>query len=184
MKPIIIIEGNRNVGKSFLINSIKDHFNVYKVPFKSWFDNILDGDIKNNTSDSIFYFSSGADITLLDLYSKGLLKQNIILDRFFLSNVVFGLQSGRINKEIAYKNAKYLLDTYGHLIKIIRVIGDNIEDNRNKDSWNIYNQNVTNQLYDDLFKDLNIQHIEFINNFNKQSIIDFYNLIYSIYKDF
>lgn len=184
MKPIIVVEGPRNVGKSFLIDSIKDHFKVYKVPFKPWFDAILDSDMNNNIKDSLFYVPFGGEMTLLDMYSKGMVQQNLILDRFFLSNVIFGIQSGRIDKETAYKNAKHLLDTYGHLIKIVRINSEKKADDRNKDEWDIYKFDESNKLYDDVFNELKVDHITFTNQFNNQSVIDFYNLIYGIYKEF
>lgn len=184
MKPIIIIEGSRNVGKSFLIDSIKHHFGLYKVPFKPWFDYVLDGKIQNNGDKSLFYMPLGGEITTLDLYSKGLLNKNLILDRFFLSNVVYGIQSGRIEKEEAYKNARYILDTYKDIIKVIYIEADFKEDNRNKDDWNLYDKETSNQLYKQVFGDLGVEYITFKNNFDKQSVIDFYNLTYGIYKEF
>ncbi len=184
MKPIIIIEGSRNVGKSFLIDSIKHHFGLYKVPFKPWFDYVHEGNMNNNGDKSLFYMPLGGEITTLDLYAKGILNKNLILDRFFLSNVVYGIQSGRIEKDEAYKNARYILDNYSDVIKIIHIEADPKEDDRNKDGWNIYDQGTSNDLYSSVYKDLNIQPIRFKNTFDKQSVLDFYNLIYGIYKEF
>lgn len=177
LKPIIIVEGVRNCGKSFLINKIKDSYLTYKYPFTDWFNFVYDNDMSNNINKEIFYLIFGQDTCLFDMYQKGLISNQLVLDRGFLSNVVFGIQSKRISIEEAIKNLKWQLEKWPDLFKIVYVSSEYIEDLRDKDIWSIYNSKETDTIYRMLFKELNIEPIEFFNKMNKESEIEFFNTL-------
>lgn len=177
LKPIIICEGCRNVGKSFLINTIKDLYLTYKYPFNEWFINVYDNDMTNNINKEIFYLIFGQDSCLFDMYNKGLIKDQLVLDRGFLSNIVFGIQSKRITLEEAIKNLKWQLEKWPELFKIVYITSKNTEDLRDKDKWSIYNSEETDKIYRHLFKELNIEPIEFFNNKDKESEIKFFDTL-------
>lgn len=177
IKPIIIVEGVRNCGKSFLINKIKDSYLTYKYPFTDWFNYVYDKDMSNNINKEIFYLIFGQDSCLFDMYSKGLIKDQLVLDRGFLSNVVFGIQSKRITEEEAIKNLKWQLEKWPNLFKVVYLSSEHIEDLRDKDSWSIYKSKETDKIYRHLFKELNIEPIEFFNNKDKESEIEFFTAL-------
>jgi Cdc6-like AAA superfamily ATPase len=180
IKPIIIIEGSRTVGKTYLINSIEKHFKSYKYPFVDWFNTIYDNDMSNNTNKEIFYLIFGQDTCLFDLYFKGLIEGPLILDRGFLSNAVFGIQSNRIQLNEVITNLKWQLNKWPNLFKIVYIDSEPIIDIRNKDNWSLYDNEKTKEIYQTLFKELNLKVTNFYNNKDKQSITDFYNCIKKI----
>lgn len=177
IKPIIIIEGSRTVGKTYLINSIEKHFKSYKYPFVDWFNTIYDNDMSNNTNKEIFYLIFGQDTCLFDLYFKGLIEGPLILDRGFLSNAVFSIQSNRIQLNEVITNLKWQLNRWPNLFKIVYIESESIVDTRNKDNWSLYDNEKTKEIYQMLFKELNLEVTNFYNNKDKQSVTDFYNCI-------
>jgi Cdc6-like AAA superfamily ATPase len=147
IKPIIIIEGSRNVGKTYLINSIEQHFKSYKYPFTDWFNTVYNNDITNNINKEIFYLCFGMETGIFDLYSKGLIDGPLILDRGFLSNAVFGIQSGRIQLNEVVINLKWQLNRWPNLFKIVYIESESIVDTRNKDNWSLYDNEKTKEIY-------------------------------------
>jgi hypothetical protein len=178
--PLIIIEGKRLVGKSFLINSVKNTFDVYKYPFVEWNKNIKINGLDKDFDPAIFYLLFGHDTVILDLKEKGLLNNKLIQDRGFLSNAVFGIQSKRISKEEVIINSKWLLSKWSESFKIVYINADSRPDNRDKDEWNIYDPIETDRIYLELMSELKIPYISFFNNFDKKSELDFFEVLRKI----
>lgn len=180
---IIQVEGVRNVGKTFLLNTLNNSI-IYKFPFVKYFNELHTYNIENvkqqlNNDPKLFFLTLGYDITILDLASKGLLKQDLIVDRGILSDIVFGIQAQRIDKEFGLIVLNWIIKNYGHIFKVVYIFSDNIIDNRNKDEWKHYNIIETNKIYHYLFDNLNITPIFFKNNFDKISIERFSQCIES-----
>ena len=181
--PIIAVEGIRNSGKSYLVNSVKDAFEVYKYPFIEWNHHIKEHGLNKDFNPEIFYLAFGHDTCIFDMRAKGLLDptKKLIQDRGFLSNAVFGIQSKRITKEEVIINLKWQLAKWPHdAFKIIYVEADRREDERNKDEWTIYDPMETDRLYRVLMHELNIPYIGFYNNFDKKSELDFFEILRKI----
>lgn len=174
---IYFIEGARNTGKTFLINQLND-INVYKYPFKdiySVYEEINDNKQDLNNQKDLFYITIGNASTIIDLINKKLLN-DLLFDRSIFSDLVFAIQANRIteNEVINWYN-KYFKQ-YEHLFKTIFIYSDNINDNRNKDNWDIYNIQQTNNIYKNLFDKINYKPILFKNNFDNDSINKFKKL--------
>lgn len=167
---VICIEGARNVGKSYLINQL--NLITYKFPFAKIANQIN----INNTNDQLHYLSLGADIAFLELNKNTNDKK--IIDRNFLSSLVFGVQSRRISFETAVKQGKFIKENYN--FKIIYIEAYYKEDNRNKDNYTIYNQTETIELYKRLINKIKLDIIYFHNNFDEDSVLKFISLINNI----
>jgi len=181
--PIIICEGARLVGKSYLVNSVKDAFEVYKYPFIEWNRHIKENGLNKDFNPEIFYLAFGHDTCIFDMREKGLLDptKKLIQDRGFLSNAVFGIQSKRITKEEVIINLKWQLAKWPHdAFKIIYVSAAIREDNRDKDEWTIYDPEETHRLYIELMHELSIPYINFFNSFDKKSELDFFEILRKI----
>lgn len=115
---MVIIEGPRNVGKSFLLRGFP-HFKFDLIDFCKEF---------NPNPSNFFYFSIGKDLMSLQAFKN----QSILMDRGFLSSLVFGKLESRFNKteEIEFIN---LIGTYLDEIKIVLVYGKNPKERKNKD---------------------------------------------------
>lgn len=183
---VIMVEGARNVGKTFLLNKIKQK--VYKFPFNDYIINSYAKESHEvpfnqmNEYPPIHYFSLGTDIAVLELDKQNMFKDNVITDRNFLSSLVFGIQSKRITYQQALIEGKYIVDNYKKF-KIILVFKDNeTSDDRDKDRYNIYKYSATVQLYNDLINDIGLQdYVVFFNNtFDEDAIIQFNSLINNI----
>lgn len=148
-QSLIAIDGPRNVGKTHLINLIKDR-PLYKQPFADWYTKLyapIDGHL-HNTDNQIFQFVAGMDITILDTYNQNLLTKGIVIDRLFLSNSVYAVQAGRHTIGKSYEYLSYLMDS-GYLSKCwsIFIDAEILPDLRNKDQWSIYQPQKTRDLY-------------------------------------
>jgi thymidylate kinase len=175
-KMLLMVEGSRCVGKTYLINQISDIFTVHKFPFVDYYKSMYEGMGSNNTRE-LFFFTAGYDVTLLDMYQKGITAENMLVDRSFMTNIVFGVQSGRINMEDAVKHLNYVQSRFKGLFHIIYVDADLTKDNRNKDAWEIYNQSETNVLYEEFLSMLEpCQFTRVKNKFDKESVKEFFDV--------
>lgn len=179
---VTIIEGPRNTGKTFLLS--KTNRNVYKFPFASYITESYSKqshDIPFNEMNKyppIHYFSVGSDLAILELDKQNILS-DVYVDRNFLSSLVFGIQSGRITYDTALIEGQYIKSKYDNY-KIIYVNRElEIEDNRNKDDYDIYKYDETHALYHALIYDLGIDDkVEyFTNHFDDESIKTFLEII-------
>jgi hypothetical protein len=173
---IIIAEGARNVGKTYLLNSMKDKIDVYKYPFSDWFNTIFK-DMSKNSEDPMFYMPFGMETAVLDLKSKGIINKPILVDRSFLSNAVFGIMTKRITREQAIQNILWLLSKWPDSYHIIYIDADIKSDDRNKDQWEIYDPIKTRMIYEDLMSRLNFNITTFKNNFDTESVKEFNDIV-------
>jgi hypothetical protein len=188
MNKIIFVEGARNVGKTFLLDKLDNDYIIYKFPFSQYFNelhtyNINEEKQKLNSDPKLFFLTLGYDITILDLASKGLLKQDLFVDRGIISDLVFGIQAGRINKEFAIVVLKWIIENYGDVFKILYITADNKTDERAKDDWNHYDKSLSNEIFFNLIKDINVFPYYFNNDFNNESIIRFKKCVSNITTD-
>ncbi len=184
---LIFVDGNRNVGKTFLIDSLKN-ITKYKFPFATYFNEsylpIMQGYddeltmLDVNSDRELFYLTLGYDITILDLFKKGIIKQNMIVDRGILSDIVFALQSNRISMEEAIGAWNWLNKEYSEYFEIVNIIAETKQDNRDKDAWTIYNAETTKKLTNDFLILSGMKTYTFVNNFNEESVDKFIKVIH------
>jgi hypothetical protein len=174
MAKAIIIEGSRNVGKTHLLKSLDLPDNAYKFPFASYFNDCFKNDFEGdwtavNGRSELSYFSLASDIAILDLIKQGHITHDILLDRNFLSTLAFGLLTKRITVEQATNQLKWVLDNYGDIIEIVYIKSDSGQnDDRAKDTWEVYNKKDTDYIYGYLLTKLKRPRI-FKNNFDTLS---------------
>ena len=184
IRPILLVEGARNCGKTYLIDKISS-LNKYKFPFAKYYNEAYSKSMEDNSNSELFYFTAGYDVTLFDMHKQGLIENNLLLDRGFLSNIVLGIQSKRITKEQGINHLNYILNNYGDSFKIVYITAPERADERNKDAWEIYKQKETIELYDEFLKLIPEQHIYiFQNTFEENARYSFFDLIMKIYKSF
>lgn len=176
---IIYVEGARNVGKTYMLNSIKNKIDLtqYKFPFVDFYNEYNSDNNKSNSDVELFYTTIGYDLTLLDLVQKQIIKENIIVDRGILSNIIFGIQSKRIDLDTGIKWWNYLYTKYSDVFKIVYLYSDINEDNRNKDMWSFYDIQETHNLYLQFFNHINYEPIKIHNKYNISSENTFFNKI-------
>lgn len=198
MNKIIQIEGARNCGKTFLTNKLieevgEEFGEVYKFPFVDFYDNLFmemnncipnsPNKMKYNNKPELYFFTLGYDIMLLDLAKKGMLNGNIIVDRGWLSNIVFGVQSGRIDFETGVIVAKWLDKNYSDILVTLYISGDSnvADESRNKDAWSIYHTDKSRKIYSDLFVEMEKSKIiRFENKFDEASVNQYIDIISNI----
>ena len=85
---MIIVEGARNTGKTFLINEVCGGFypiKNFKFPFFEYYKDLEITD--NNTASS--YLTIGRDLTLIEAINQDIMSNTFIMDRGFISSIVF-----------------------------------------------------------------------------------------------
>lgn len=177
--PLIIVEGSRKSGKSYLISKQTD-FPVFKFDFNSNFSLWDFG----KQSEDIHWFGLGKEVMLHELNSSGFLEE-MIVDRGILTNSVWGVFQGRVTKKQAetdlinfnkrglFKNTKIIL-VQGHW-----------SEKRKKDIWDQDDSRVEEErsLFTEfslLLKDLGVNVKVFNNNFDLESVVRFKQEIRSI----
>lgn len=138
---MIIVEGARNTGKTYLINETCGMFmNIknFKFPFFEYYKSL---DITSNNTASN-YLTIGRDLTLIEAINQDVMNNDFIMDRGFISSVVFS-KLFRDEKEenlVAFINAIKNKITEKSKVDIIYIEADeeardknNIPVNRDKD---------------------------------------------------
>jgi hypothetical protein len=174
--PLIIVEGSRKSGKSYLISQ-QDHFPVFKFDFNS---NFSLWDFDKQSSD-IHWFGLGKEVMLHELNSLGFLEQ-MVVDRGILTNSVWGVFQKRISKEQAEQD---LINFHKRgLFKNIRIIlvEGEWDQKRSKDIWDEDDTRAEEERslfrsFSSLLKDLGVEVISFTNKFDLDSIEHFKNEI-------
>ncbi len=157
---IYIVEGPRNTGKSYLINSLSNNYKKHKLKYIDFYNNFYPN------KEISWGFSCGKDLMFLSLVENNLI-DNIILDRGFLSSVIYSILDKRINEEIGNYYIEYLKNQYEKIFdnfKIIFVSGKN-QNGRIKDYWDDYYK----------YEDEIFLYKKYINLFNNKIIINFEN---------
>ena len=168
---LVIFEGARNSGKTYLAQKASDHNNIplYKFEFVKWFNELK----LEDTSREPHLFALGKELQLLQANRDGIL-QPIILDRGFLTVLVWGVLSKRIDFEEAIDELNKIISS-GLLknCKVFYVHGDNPnKSGRNKDNWD-FRDNTTDEKH--LYAKF-IQHIlDCYPSFDDFSILSFEN---------
>ena len=170
--PLIIVEGSRKSGKSYLISKQTD-LPVFKFDFNSNFSTWDFG----KQSEEVHWFGLGKEVMLHELNSSGFLDK-MIVDRGILTNSVWGVFQGRITKKQAEKdiinfNKRGLFRN----TKIIVVQGQWSE-KRTKDIWDQDDSRVEEErsLFTEfslLLRDLGVDVKVFNNNFDLESVVRF-----------
>lgn len=200
---MIILEGARNVGKTYLLSQyLKENpnkFFTYKFPFFELYKELeLDRELNAGT-----YFGYGKDLDLLSLAKSNLLPVNILLDRGFVSNIVFAMIFRKAKESDMVKYIEFIKNTYTNVpIDIVYVEADesgrslnNVSTYREKDLQELKSLNVTNS---DIFTNTysfkyswvlsqlnlspNIKIHRITNHFDKDSVREFSDLLNSLYK--
>jgi len=186
MAKLIQIEGARNVGKTYLIGKLTKGMPTYKFPFAKYFNECytVDADDEKkksmNSDRELYFLTLGYDITILDMFKNGLIGQDMIADRGILSNIIFGIQSGRISEWDGQRAWKWLCEEYGDIFEIVYIHTEPKEDKRNKDMWDIYDRDATMKLYDSFIESSRTHIYTIENKFDLHSIDRFNNLIDTI----
>lgn len=176
---LTIFEGARNSGKSYLAKRASDYNNLplYKFEFVEWFNDLGLRDNSNETH----LFALGKEIQILQMNRDGILP-SIILDRGFLTVLVWGVLSDRISFDQAIDQLDKIVD-FGLLenCKIFYIYGNNPDKSqRNKDNWDFRDNNPQeSDLYERFIRHLqdtcppsyNFTLFKFENNFDETSII-------------
>ena len=170
--PLIIVEGSRKSGKSYLISKQTD-LPVFKFDFNSNFSTWDFG----KQSEEVHWFGLGKEVMLHELNSSGFLDK-MIVDRGILTNSVWGVFQGRVTKKQAEKdiinfNKRGLFRN----TKIIVVQGQWSE-KRTKDIWDQDDSRVEEErsLFTEfslLLRDLGVDVKVFKNNFDLESVVRF-----------
>lgn len=176
---LVIFEGARNSGKTYLAQKASEYNKIplYKFEFVRWFNELKLEDSSRDTH----LFALGKELQLLQANRDGIL-QPIILDRGFLTVLVWGVLSKRIDFEEALEELNKIIES--NLLdncKVFYVRGDNPnKSDRNKDNWD-FRDNTSDEkyLYDKFIKHIletypsfnNFSISSFENKFNESSII-------------
>jgi len=174
--PLIIVEGSRKSGKSYLISKQTD-FPVFKFDFNSNFSTWDFG----KQSEEIHWFGLGKEVMLHELNSSGFLEK-IIVDRGILTNSVWGVFQGRVTKTQAEQD---LINFHKRgLFKNVRIIvvEGEWDQSRTKDIWDNDDSRAEEERslfrsFSSLLKDLGVDVRSFTNNFDLESVVRFKNEI-------
>jgi len=174
--PLIIVEGSRKSGKSYLVSKQSD-FPLFKFDFNSNFSTWDFG----KQSEDIHWFGLGKEVMLHELNSAGFLEE-MVVDRGILTNSVWGVFQGRVTKTQAEQD---LINFHKRgLFKNVRIIVVEGEWNqsRTKDIWDNDDSRAEEERslfrsFSLLLKDLGVDVRSFTNNFDLESVVRFKNEI-------
>ena len=174
--PLIIVEGSRKSGKSYLISKQSD-FPVFKFDFNSNFSAWDFG----KQSEDIHWFGLGKEVMLHELEQSGYLPK-LVVDRGILTNSVWGVFQGRVTKTQAEQD---LINFHKRglfkNVKILVVEGE-WNQSRTKDIWDNDDSRAEEERalfrsFSLLLKDLGVDVRSFTNNFDLESVVRFKNEI-------
>lgn len=175
---LTIFEGARNSGKTYLANLASEHnkIPIFKFEFVDWF-NLLN---LENSSEGIHLFALGKEISIQQMNREDIL-QDFIMDRGFLTVIVWGVLSGRITEETAYRQLDLMISL--NLLRNCRIYyihGDNPnKSDRNKDNWDFTDHTSSEKELYEKFINYLLENTDpkkfkihiFENKFDKTSII-------------
>lgn len=190
---IIMIEGPRHVGKSFLIDRFFEqnknpNVYYYKFKFAKYIDELQLRD--QETGPGVHYFSIANVLTILEL-NKTLFKDKILIfDRCIFSAYVWSIYRERMECSRLLNEFKIILD--GTLYQNVKLFYIEREESislpkREKDYFgNFENMDREKELFEKIFLEFNQQvndssrHNQFnrmINTFNDESSMEFNRLL-------
>ena len=176
---LVIFEGARNSGKTYLAQRAAEYNKIplYKFEFVKWFNDLSLADDSRESH----LFALGKELQLLQANRDEIL-QPIILDRGFLTVLVWGVLSKRIDFDEAIEQLdKIVSSNLLENCKVYYIHGDNPnKSDRNKDNWD-FRDNTSDEkfLYEKFISHLletypsfaNFSIFSFENKFNETSII-------------
>ena len=172
---MIIVEGPRNTGKTFLIENTTQGRIVYKFPFAPIF-NYFEMDINVGRG-----FAMGKDLQFLSIYTSKLLPRSIISDRGFFSTAVYGVLDKRITESQAIEYLDFISSHFDmRYIKIVFVSGRNPNSEQvraKKDGWEDLTYEKQFDMYIRLAKYIQVDIIYFENKFDQRSMDIFREII-------
>ena len=129
---MIIIEGARNVGKTFLLDSLDDTYIKYKFSFGDYYRKFELNDKQKGIG-----FGIGKDLQIMKLHKEGFIPRELIMDRGFISCAIYSVLEGRCSIEWAEAYFKYVIDNFydPDTMKILYVYGRNSSKRVRKDAW-------------------------------------------------
>ena len=168
---LVIFEGARNSGKTYLAQKASEHNNIplYKFEFVKWFNELG----LEDSSRSSHLFALGKELQLLQANRDGILHP-IILDRGFLTVLVWGVLSKRIDFDEAIEQLdKIVSSNLLENCKVYYIHGDNPnKSDRNKDNWD-FRDNTSDEKF--LYEKFINYILENYPSFNNFSILSFEN---------
>ena len=174
---IILIEGCRSVGKTFLLQG----YNPFKFSFTEWFHAL---DLKDQSKET-HNVALAKEIMLHQLNRDGHITKNLIVDRGIITTWVWGIMQERITKEEAITQMRFwnmrdlFRDTH-----ILLVEGDNPQEREEKDIWDGVEYDQEQEIYSEVIEELTKQGIHigmpFINRFDENSTKRFKTIITEI----
>jgi hypothetical protein len=175
---LTIFEGARNSGKTYLANLASEHnkIPVFKFKFVDWF-NLLN---LEDSSEGIHLFALGKEISIQQMNREDILP-DMIMDRGFLTVIVWGVLAKRITEENAYRQLDLII-SLGLLrnCRLYYIHGDNPnKSDRNKDNWDFTDHTTEEKdIYDKFINYLldntdsrEFEIVIFENKFDETSII-------------
>ncbi len=170
--PLLIVEGPRKSGKSYLISQ-QDSLPVFKFNFN---ENFAYWNFDKNGKD-VHWFGLGKEVMLHELNNAGFIPK-MIVDRGILTNSVWGVFQKRITEEQAKKD---LVNFYKRGLfngVSILLIEGNYKKDRVKDIWDQDDatQDEERRLFSSfslLLRDLGVEVNVFHNNMDLDSVIRF-----------
>jgi len=185
---LLVVEGNRRAGKSFLINSQKV-FPTFKFEFNEAFSGL---NLKRDSPDT-HYLGLGKELMLHQLNRDGFLKEQFpigwmrstpcfVVDRGIISNTVWGVFQNRITLREAEEQIRWivksglLLDSY-----FVAIEGTSTQERR-KDIWDGDDSRVQEEIdlfnhFYNLMDRMGYKVNRFKNNFDKVSEDNFTNFL-------
>lgn len=168
---LVIFEGARNSGKTYLAQKASEHNNIplYKFEFVKWFNELG----LEDSSRSSHLFALGKELQLLQANRDEILHP-IILDRGFLTVLVWGVLSKRIDFDEAIEQLdKIVSSNLLENCKVYYIHGDNPnKSDRNKDNWD-FRDNTSDEKF--LYEKFIHYILENYPSFNNFSILSFEN---------
>lgn len=170
--PLLIVEGARNSGKTYLISQQKT-LPVFKFDFNT---NFSHWKFEKNSTD-IHWFGLGKEVMLHELNNSGFLPK-MVVDRGILTNSVWGVFQKRITENQAKKDLiNFHKRGFFKGSKILLIEGQSKE-KRTKDIWDEddFRREEERGLFSSfslLLLDLGVEVKTFDNNFDLYSVIRF-----------
>jgi hypothetical protein len=194
--PLILIEGARHNGKTFLIeNFFKENKNpnvkYYKFQFANWIDEL--GMRDQETGPGVHYFSIANVLTILELNNSLLKHETLVFDRCIFSAYVWSIYRERMGQPRLLKELKVILEN--SLFQNIKVIYLNRDEGvaiqkRDKDYFgNFEDSSAESEIFERLFSEFapfvmdqarNNEFIRFTNKFDDESQLQFNKLLTSL----
>jgi thymidylate kinase len=194
---ILIIEGHRHSGKSFLIDKFLEkcenpNVHYYKFQFAKYIDDL--GIRDQETGPGVHYFSISNVMTIFELNQTLLKDKILVFDRAIFSAYVWSIYRERMDKNrLLSEFEKLLLNEIYNNVTIVYVNRkDEIITQKREDKdyfGNFENADSEKEIFEEIFSKFNNliddplksnNFTRFTNNFNDESIKEFNLLLTSL----